>query len=115
MKHVKVWGSLLACGMLAVAVGCTWKDEVKEADKVAKEKAAKETKAAFVKPFTDELPKIEEKIKTLTGITATSAKEKFDAVKKLLDEYNAAPADKLKDLGEKLKTAFEDLKKTAGV
>jgi len=113
VKHVKVWGSLLACGMLA-AVGCTWKDEVKEAEKVAKEKATKE-KAAVVTPITEALPKIEEKIKTLTGIAATNAKEKFDAVRKLVDEYNAAPAEKTKDLGEKLKTAFEELKKLVGV
>lgn len=55
--------------------------------------------------------KIEEKIKGLTGDAQTKAKEKWDAFKKMYEEFKAAPMDKMGELKDKLMAAFEDLKK----
>ena len=52
------------------------KDDVKE--------AADKARLAVIKPVEEELPKIEEKIKELSGESATKAKAKFEELKKLV-------------------------------
>jgi hypothetical protein len=83
------------------------KDDVKE--------AAEKAKLAVIKPIEEELPKIEEKIKGLSGETATKAKEKFEAFKKLLDQFKSAAPDKWEALKDGLLKEFEELKKLVGM
>ena len=130
---------VLACGVLAIGCDSTSSaakkagnaasgaasqaaDAAKDAAKDAKEaasdaasKAADAAKTAIIEPIKAMMPKIEEKLKGLSGETLTKAKEKYDALKKLVEEFTAAPGDKTRDLGEKLKAAFEELKKLIGL
>ena len=79
----------------------------KEAMEVAKKKIADPIKEAY--------PKIEDKIKGLSGDVATKAKTKFDEVKKLVEDFLASPGDKMSELGTKLTDAFGELKKMVGL
>jgi len=90
----------------AVAAG---EAKAKEAAEGA-EAAAKET---VVKPIVDAYPKIEEKIKAMSGGAAKAAGEKFEALKNLVNEFKTA--EKWEDLKDKLHKAFEDLKKAVGL
>jgi hypothetical protein len=83
------------------------KDDVKE--------AAEKAKLAVIKPIEADLPKIEEKIKELTGEAATKAKEMFGAFKKHLDEFKSASPDKWESLKEGLVKEFNELKKLVGL
>src|SRR5262245_59403137 len=85
--------------------------EVKEAAAGAVDKA----KEAVVKPMQDLLPKIEDKIKGMSGDVKTKASEKLEEVKKLLEEAKTAAPDKWETLKSKLATAFDELKKLVGV
>jgi hypothetical protein len=94
------------------------KEAVKDAAKDAKEavKDAKEwTKEHISKAIEDDLPKVEEKIKAMSGDAGKKAKEAFEAFKKQFDEFKAAPADKIREQGEKLKEAFAKLKTQVGL
>ena len=122
-------GLALVLGMFVV-VGC---DEVKkstsqQAQNVSKhagesldkaketaEKAMKEGKEAVVKPIMDSLPKIEEKIKAMTGDKLKEATAKFDDFKKSLDDFKSADASKWAGMKEELIKKFEDLKKYVGL
>jgi hypothetical protein len=86
------------------------KEAAREAAASAKE-AGEAAKTAVLKGIEDGLPKIEEKIKGLSGDAATKAKEKFEAFKKHLEEFKAAAPDKWESLKESLHKEFEDLKK----
>ena len=73
--------------------------------------AGEAAKAAVLKGIEDGLPKIEEKIKGLSGDAATKAKETFEAFKKHLEEFKSAAPDKWESLKANLLKEFEDLKK----
>ena len=90
------------------------KEKATEAGKEVKEAAAKAgeaAKAAFIKPIQDALPKIEEKMKGLSGDSLAKAKVKFDEIKKLLADFDKAGPDKWESLKEGVTKAFEELKK----
>jgi hypothetical protein len=89
-------------------------DLAKRAKEDVKEVAEK-ARLAVIKPIEEELPKIEEKIKGLSGETATKAKEKFEAFKKLLDQFKSAAPDKWESLKDGLLKEFEELKKLVGM
>jgi hypothetical protein len=94
------------------------KEAVKDAAKDAKEavKDAKEwTKEHVTKAIEEDLPKVEAKIKGMSGDAGTKAKEAFAAFKKQFDEFKDAPADKIREQGEKLKEAFAKLKTQVGL
>jgi hypothetical protein len=86
-------------------------DKAGDAIKAEMEKA----KTGFLKPMEDLYPKIEEKIKGLTGDTGTKASAAFAAVKKLIEDFKAAPADKYKELMGGLTSKFDELKKMVGL
>jgi hypothetical protein len=131
-KLVVVMGIVAGCGL---AVGCGGSsstggtkpsgergtmDKIKEGAGAAGEKISDATKEGVaklkegvVKPIIDSYPKIEEKIKTMSGDAAKAATEKFDALKKLVEEFKTA--DKWEDMKEKLVKAFDDLKKSVGL
>jgi hypothetical protein len=115
---------LTLLGLLAAAVGCdaassaARKAEAEKAADRAKEAAGQAGDAArenVVKPIREALPGIEAKMKTMAGDALALAKEKYEAVKRLLAEFETAPADKLKDVGERLTQAFADLKRQVGL
>lgn len=81
----------------------------------AAEMAAAKAKEEVIKPIEALYPKIEEKIKALTGDGATKASAAFAAVKKLVEEFKAAPADKIKELTTGLTTKVDELKKLVGL
>src|SRR5262245_44558834 len=101
------------CGLLAA--GCEAANSAakkagegaKEAAKQVKETAkevADTAKTAVLKPIQAAMPQIEEKIKGLSGETLTKAKEKFEAFKKLLEQFQSAAPDKWETLkGELMK------------
>jgi len=93
-------------------------DKAKETADKAKEtaeKAMKEGKEAVLKPIMDSLPKIEEKIKAMTGDKLKDATAKFDDFKKALDDFKSADASKWAGMKEELMKKFEDLKKYVGL
>jgi len=81
--------------------------------KEAAEGAAAAAKETVVKPIVDAYPKIEEKIKAMSGDAAKAAGEKFEALKNLVHEFKTA--EKWEDIKDKLVKAFEDLKKAVGL
>jgi hypothetical protein len=122
---------LVVLGLLAA--GCdTAKNAATMVEKAAKEEASQATdlakrakedvkegadkaRLAVIKPVEDELPKIEEKIKGLSGESATQAKEKLEAFKKSLEQFKSAPPDKWESLKDGLMKEFEELKKLVGL
>jgi hypothetical protein len=90
------------------------KEAAKEAKEAAKE-AADAARVAFLKPIQDALPKIEEKVKGLSGETATKAKEKLADFTKLLGQLKSAAPDKWESLKDGLMKAFNELKKLVGM
>ena len=97
------------------------KQEASQAEDLAKrakddvKAAAEKAKLAVVKPVEAELPKIEEKIKELSGESATQAKGKFEAFQKRLEEFKSASPDKWESLKDGLMKEFEELKKLVGL
>jgi hypothetical protein len=94
------------------------KEGAKEVAQEAKEgakKAADAAKLAVLKPVEDALPKIEEKIKALSGESATKAKQKFEEFKKLLEQFKSAAPEKWESLKDGLMKSFDDLKKLVGM
>jgi hypothetical protein len=85
--------------------------EVKEDGK----EAAAAAQLAFLKPLEEALPKIEEKIKGLSGDSAVKAKEKLEEFKKLLGQCKSAAPEKWQSLKDGLLKSFDELKKLAGV
>jgi hypothetical protein len=81
----------------------------------AAEMAAEKAKEEVIKPIEALYPKIEEKIKALTGDAGTKATAAFEALKKLVTEFKAAPADKIKELTTGLTTKVDELKKLVGL
>jgi hypothetical protein len=92
--------------------------EVKEVTREAKEGAkgaADAAKLEVLKPVEEALPKIEEKIKGLSGESATKAQEKLGEFKKLLEQCKSAAPEKWQSLKDELMKSFEELKKLAGM
>jgi dynactin complex subunit len=93
-------------------------DKAKEAGEKIKDEA-KEAKAkleeAVVKPISDGIPKIEEKIKGMSGEKADEAKQKLADLKKSLEEFKTFDAAKMADAKDKILKSFEDLKKMVGL
>ena len=91
---------------------------VKEGEKKAKE-GEKEAKAkleeSVVKPITAGIPKIEEKIKELTGDQQKEATNKLAELKKSLEDFKSLDATKMDEAKDKLLKEFEDLKKLVGL
>jgi hypothetical protein len=131
---VRTWKLSVGFVVLAVlAAGCDTaknvatkveekaKQEATQAEDLAKrakedvKEAAEKAKLAVVKPIEADLPKIEEKIKELSGETATKAKEMFAAFKKHLEDFKSAAPDKWESLKEGLIKDFEELKKLVGL
>jgi hypothetical protein len=121
-KLVVAMGIVAVCGFAAGCGGSSSSSvsKIKEGAGAAGEKisdAAKEVaakaKEGVVKPIIDSYPKIEEKIKSMSGDAAKTATEKFDALKKLVEEFKTA--EKWQDLQEKVVKAFDDLKKSVGL
>lgn len=100
-----------AAGKSAVDAGKSAVDKGKE---MAKE-AADKLREGVIKPAADFLPKVEEKLKAMTGDTATKAKEKLEAVKKLIEEFKAAPSEKLGELKDKVLAAIKELAGMVGL
>jgi hypothetical protein len=96
------------------------KKEATQAEALAKhakedvKEAAEKAKLSVVKPIEEELPKIEEKIKELSGESATKAKAKFEEFKKLLAQFKSASPDKWESLKDGLVKEFDELKKLVG-
>jgi type VI protein secretion system component VasK len=99
------------------------KEAVSDAGKAVAEKGKEAAavvgdvaKEGVLKPINEFMGKIEEKVKGMAaGDAATAAKAKLDAFKKMVEEFKAAPGEKVKELGEKLATAFAELKKLVGL
>jgi hypothetical protein len=89
--------------------------EAAKAAAASAKEAAESAKNAILKGIEDGLPKVEEKIKGLSGDAATKAKEKFEAFKKLLGEFKSAAPDKWEALKSNLVKEFDDLKKLVGM
>jgi hypothetical protein len=94
--------------------GASQAEELAKRAKEDVKEVADKAKLAVIKPIEEELPKIEEKIKHLSGESATKAKEKFEEFKKLLEQFKSAAPDKWESLKEGLMKEFEELKKLVG-
>jgi hypothetical protein len=93
-------------------------NEVKGVAKEAKEGAkgaADAAKLEVLKPVEEALPKIEEKIKGLSGESATKAQEKLKEFKELLEQCKSAAPEKWQSLKDGLMKSFDELKKLAGM
>ncbi len=114
-----------ACAVAFLAVGCdkatsTANSSTQNAsnmEQMAKRgaDAAAATGGDIKKNVEEYIPKIEEKIKTLTGDKAKQAGDAFTALKKMFDEFKAAPADKAKELLAPLVAKFTEVKTMVGL
>ncbi len=77
--------------------------------------AAAATASDIKKSVEESIPKIEDKIKALTGEKAKQAGDAFTALKKMFDEFKAAPADKTKELLAPLIAKFTEVKTMVGL
>jgi hypothetical protein len=68
-------------------------------------------KHAFTKGIEEDLPKLEEKMKSLSGASATKAKEAYAALKTKLAECKEAAPEKWESLKEGVAKDYEALKK----
>ena len=118
MVRTLVFG-LSLCAACGLVVGCdTAKklgDSAKDVGEKLSEEAAKTLKADTLKPIEDALPAITDKIKALPADAQAGAQKTFDALKQLVADFKAAPADKLKDMARSLVGKFEELKKMVGL
>jgi phage-related protein len=103
-----------AAGDAAKSAGDAAQGAADKGKEMAKE-AADKLRDAVVKPAADFLPKAEEKIKALTGDALAKAKAKYDDLKKLVDEFKAAPAEKVGELKDKVIAAVKELAGLVGL
>jgi len=89
--------------------------EVGEKATEAGEKAVKAGKDAVVKSVSDAMPKIEEKIKDLSGDKLQQATAKLKELKSLLEDFKTSDAASWEASKEKLMKVFEELKKMVGL
>ena len=122
MMRIFTCAGLVVCTLLA---GCDKantaakraEEEAKKAGAEAKELAKEseeKAKVAVVRPIEEALPKIEDKIKGLSGEAATKAKEKLADLKRLLEEVKTSAPAQWNSLKERLERSFEELKKAVG-
>ena len=123
---MRIWmtcAGFVACALLVAGCDSANKGAKKVEDGAKKavagvEELAKEgaeaAKVAVIKPVEEALPKIEEKIKGLSGETAAKAKEKFVESKKLLEEFKSAAPGRWQSLKDGLTKSFDELKKHVG-
>jgi uncharacterized protein YaaR (DUF327 family) len=123
-----------AAGLVAIGLACEQAkstvsntatkvaDKAKETAAAGKEGLARMTdemmaksKETFLKPIEEMLPKVDEKIKALTGDGKTKAADSLAAVKKLIDEFKAAPTDKFEGLMKGITDKVAELKKMVGL
>jgi hypothetical protein len=90
-------------------------NKVAEKTKEAAKEVAEKAKTLVIKPIEEGLPKIEEKIKGLSGDAATKAKEKLADFKKLLEQFKDSAPEKWESLKEGLAKAYDELKKLVGL
>jgi hypothetical protein len=103
-------------GAKKVASGAT--EMAKEVAGGAKEVAKEASDAArrlVIKPVEEALPKIEEKIKGLSGESASKAKEMFAGFQKRLEEFRTAAPERWQSLEAGLVKSFDELKKLVGM
>jgi hypothetical protein len=124
MRSLMICGGFVFCALLLAACDSANKAAKKVEEGATKaatgvkelaKEATEEAKVAVIKPMEMALPKIEEKIKGLSGEAATKGKEQLDAFKKLLDECKTAAPAQWQSLKDKLVQSFDDLKKLAGL
>ena len=116
----KIVMSLAFVAGMSLVAGCDVpKSAAEKAKEAAEEKAKQEAKEkleeSIVKPITDGIPKIEEKIKGLTADKQKEATDKLAELKKSLDEFKSLDAAKMAEAKDKLLKEFEDLKKLVGL
>jgi ABC-type transporter MlaC component len=118
-----------AAGLVAIGLACEQAkstvsntatkvaDKAKETAAAGKEGLARmaKSKETFLKPIEEMLPKVDEKIKALTGDGKTKAADSLAAVKKLIDEFKAAPTDKFEGLMKGITEKVAELKKMVGL
>jgi len=88
--------------------------DVGEKAKDAAEKAMKEGKEAALKTINDTLPKLEDKIKSLSGDKLKEATSKLEGLKKLIEDFKNSDAASWETTKEKLMKAYDELKKLVG-
>ena len=110
MKNAAQKG-MAAAGDKAKEMGDKAKEMADKGKEMAADAAAK-LKETVLKPVTEAMPKIEEKIKGMTGDAAVKAKDAYEALKKLVSDFTANPSD---ELGKKLTAAFDAVKKMVGL
>jgi len=72
-------------------------------------------KAEFIKPIEALIPKIEEKIKDMTGDAKTAATNKLGDLKTLITDFMAAGPDKWEGMKTKITDTVAELKKMVGL
>jgi hypothetical protein len=116
----------LAIGVAIAAVvtaGCDDKkssalsgvESMAEAGRKQAEVGIAKGKEEFIKPVQAMIPKIEEKIKGLTGDAKATATTKLDDLKTLITDFMAATPDKLEGLKTKVTESVAELKKMVGL
>ena len=88
---------------------------LEEAGKKDAEEVMAKGKAEFVKPIEAMVPKIEEKIKGLSGDAKATATTKLDELAALIKEFKAAAPDKWEGMKEKLTEKLAEVKKLVGL
>ena len=115
----KIVMSLAFVAGMSLVAGCdvpkSAAEKAKEAEEKAKQEAKEKLEESIVKPITDGIPKIEEKIKGLTADKQKEATDKLAELKKSLDEFKSLDAAKMAEAKDKLLKEFEDLKKLVGL
>ncbi len=114
-----------ACAIAVLAVGCDNKTASvapsgptpADMEKMRSQGMAQGANAMgdIKKKVEDALPKIEEKIKGLTGDKAKEANDSLVSLRKTLEEFKAAPKDKLAELTATLTTKLAELNKMVGL
>ena len=114
-----------ACAVAFLAVGCdkaassasSTAQNASNMEQMAKRgaDAAGAVGTDIKKNVEESIPKIEEKIKALTGEKAKQAGDAFTALKKMFEEFKAAPADKTKELLAPLVAKLAELKTMVGL
>jgi dsDNA-specific endonuclease/ATPase MutS2 len=90
------------------------KDGAAKATEMTKE-AMEKAKATFLEPIEKMFPDVDKKIQALTGDGKTKATELLAALKKLIEDFKAAPGDKFQGLMQGITDKVAELKKAAGM
>jgi hypothetical protein len=88
---------------------------LEESGKKEAEELMAKGKAEFLKPIEAMVPKIEEKIKGLSGDAKATATTKLDELTALVKDFKAAAPDKWEGMKEKLTEKLAEIKKLVGL